>query len=682
MKRFWAALLVLSLAIALSAKDIKRPDSYNYLRAEEAIENGEFNEALQYLQKELAVNPKNGYAYFRTAWINLQREENGLALSNIEKALRYLPKKDKEYIGFSHNLKANVFSNLGQNDKAVEELGLAIKAQPEDIDYLNYRGQKYYEMKKYDLSNADYLRVTKIEPGSIIGFLGLGRNAYDQKNFAEAEKNYDYALKLAPEESQCYCFRAECYIEQKKWNRAIEDLVKAVSIDESARAVELMEKINEEPQFSKLMSRLNTEIKKTPAEFTWLYIAGLLNKFNGKPQDAIPFFKKIIEFDENENIYYLMADTYSELGMYEKATESIGRALEEDSTNNNYHWEKAVIAHRMGDMKGSIAAATKMVKNAENEYFPYKARGMVMMWAELYDEAIDDFNTAVSIEPNQIHTYLLRGYCHTKQNNHEAARDDYEKVIETDTVAKTATEAMFAYAMLGDRDKAVEMCDSVLANENTQGALYNAACLYSRLNAPATACRYLQKVFDKGIFELAHIEKDFDMENIRNNEEFERIMNEQRRKQVETVAKMTETTDNTEYEEEEVEVPFTKEGSLCRVKCYINDLPLSFIFDTGASEVSMSMVEATFMMKNGYLGKNDVAGSANFLDANGNVNEGTIINLRNVNFGGLSLNNVRASVVRNQKAPLLLGQTVLNRVGKIEIDNINKVLKITHKIKK
>ena len=66
------------------------------------------------------------------------------------------------------------------------------------------------------------------------------------------------------------------------------------------------------------------------------------------------------------------------------------------------------------------------------------------------------------------------------------------------------------------------------------------------------------------------------------------------------------------------------------------------------------------------------------MDANGDVNVGTIINLKNVNFGGLDLNNVRASVVRNQKAPLLLGQSVLGRLGKIEIDNSNNILRITH----
>lgn len=93
------------------------------------------------------------------------------------------------------------------------------------------------------------------------------------------------------------------------------------------------------------------------------------------------------------------------------------------------------------------------------------------------------------------------------------------------------------------------------------------------------------------------------------------------------------------------------------------------------------MVEANFMMKNGYLDKKDVIGSERFMDAVGNISEGTVINIREVDFGGLKLQNVRASVVRNQKAPLLLGQTVLSRLGKIEIDYERRVLKITHRVK-
>lgn len=93
------------------------------------------------------------------------------------------------------------------------------------------------------------------------------------------------------------------------------------------------------------------------------------------------------------------------------------------------------------------------------------------------------------------------------------------------------------------------------------------------------------------------------------------------------------------------------------------------------------MVEANFMLKNGYLKKEDFVGSQRFIDANGDISEGTVVNLRNVDFGGLRLNNVKASVVRNQKAPLLLGQTVLGRLGSIEIDNPGKKLIITNNSK-
>ncbi|MDD7258576.1 MAG: retropepsin-like aspartic protease [Prevotellaceae bacterium] len=100
-------------------------------------------------------------------------------------------------------------------------------------------------------------------------------------------------------------------------------------------------------------------------------------------------------------------------------------------------------------------------------------------------------------------------------------------------------------------------------------------------------------------------------------------------------------------------------------------------YDTGASDVSLSMVEATFMMKNGYLSQDDVVGSSYFMDANGNVSEGTMLVLRKVTFGDDVLTNVHASVVRNQRAPLLLGQSVLARLGKVEIDNQKRIIKIS-----
>ena len=133
-----------------------------------------------------------------------------------------------------------------------------------------------------------------------------------------------------------------------------------------------------------------------------------------------------------------------------------------------------------------------------------------------------------------------------------------------------------------------------------------------------------------------------------------------------------------EYTTEIVEIPFSKENGVTKVKCTINGLPLHFVFDTGAADVTISLIEANFMLKNDYIKPTDIIGTARYMDANGDITDGTVINLRSVNFGGLELENVRASVVRNQKAPLLLGQSVLGSLGKIEINNSDMKLLITH----
>ena len=185
---------------------------------------------------------------------------------------------------------------------------------------------------------------------------------------------------------------------------------------------------------------------------------------------------------------------------------------------------------------------------------------------------------------------------------------------------------------------------------------------------------------EKGFRRFAHIKRDRDLNNIRELSSFKALIQEYELKHQEEVERVEE--ENVEYVEKVVEVPFTKDGTICKVKCKINNLPLHFIFDTGASDVSMSMVEATFMLKNDFLSPNDIIGRQNYLTADGEITEGTVVNLRNVDFGGLELNNIKASIVKNQKAPLLLGQSVLNRLGKIEIDNGKRVLKVTYKERK
>lgn len=106
----------------------------------------------------------------------------------------------------------------------------------------------------------------------------------------------------------------------------------------------------------------------------------------------------------------------------------------------------------------------------------------------------------------------------------------------------------------------------------------------------------------------------------------------------------------------------------------VNGIRLRFIFDTGASSICLSQVEATVLYKQGTLKREDIIGTEYFQDATGRISEGTKINLRSVKVGEIELRNVEATVIDNIDAPLLLGQTVLERFGSIEIDNDNSVI--------
>lgn len=113
------------------------------------------------------------------------------------------------------------------------------------------------------------------------------------------------------------------------------------------------------------------------------------------------------------------------------------------------------------------------------------------------------------------------------------------------------------------------------------------------------------------------------------------------------------------------------EGGVRFVWIEINGIRLRFIFDTGASSICISSAEASVLYRQGTLTRSDVLNKEYFQDATGKISEGTKINLREVKIGNMILDNVKATVVDNEDAPLLLGQTVLERFGNIEIDNIN-----------
>lgn len=130
----------------------------------------------------------------------------------------------------------------------------------------------------------------------------------------------------------------------------------------------------------------------------------------------------------------------------------------------------------------------------------------------------------------------------------------------------------------------------------------------------------------------------------------ERVSNSSRIRQGRTIIKMREA------------------NGVYHVPCKINGTEMEFIFDTGASDITMSLTEASFLYKQGKLTEEDFIGTQQYQIADGSIHEGAIVVLRKVEIGSWELHDVKASIVDNMEAPLLLGQSALAKFGKISID--------------
>lgn len=133
----------------------------------------------------------------------------------------------------------------------------------------------------------------------------------------------------------------------------------------------------------------------------------------------------------------------------------------------------------------------------------------------------------------------------------------------------------------------------------------------------------------------------------------------------------------------EVVVPMERqENGLYLIPCKVNGVPMKFIFDTGASSVNISMTEALFLLKNGRIQENDIKGTSRVQIANGEIVENTKILLRKIEVGGIEINDVDATVSHNLNAPLLLGQSAISKLGTIQLEDANLIIKDTEGVEK
>jgi clan AA aspartic protease (TIGR02281 family) len=366
---------------------------------------------------------------------------------------------------------------------------------------------------------------------------------------------------------------------------------------------------------------------------------------------------------------------YDKIGFYDKAISDFNAGIKLDPDDEDFYLSRAASFNAQEKFDDAINDINKAIQLKPMNISGYSAKARSKwMYKKDYQGAIEDISMAITIDDENTHAYLVRARLYQQLNKQNLAQADLNKIIELNDSSSTLAYALILQNKL---QEANTLIDTLIKNDSTD--YYDYACMYSLMNAKAKAIDYLHKALENGWRDFVHLENDPDVDNIRNTQEYKSLLADYKSKykkemsDYESVNISNPTAKNAGKQVYAIPIKKLK-SNLYEVICSVNGVPMKFIYDTGASGVLLSRTEADFLLKNDYLKSSDFGGKVRSKIANGSIVEGISLKIRKFKIGDFELDNIEGTIIDNADVDLLLGQSVLQKFGKIEIDNEKSIM--------
>ena len=657
---------------------------YNYRRGLELMDTDE-QEAYQELQKEVEQYKENGYAHYYMGMILFNQAEYDQARAAINLAIQYL-KRDGEWLSLAYVLRARINEEVDDEDAASMDYDTALRINPDCKSAYEHRGVFHHRKKNYALSDADFKRYTELDPGNPYGFACLGRNALEQDNVYEAIFHFEYCIALSPQYDPVYPFRAECRLKQGDIAGCIDDCLYALSLDGMNRkAVDILHYDVPDEFFPLLNVKVKAQKLRDPNNSFWPYLLGWMYRSREQYYDSIRELLEAQRIDSKPIYLDWIAMDYMDLGDYRRAEVYARRALDGREDDYGLH-----------QMLGDILTHQLRYEEAYQEYEichklqPDNIRSLealseVTRLLGRAEDAKKYAEDAITLDPTSSRSWMRLAQACAKAGDQMGQHKALQEVVTLPDAERN--DRIFALTLLGDHEKALlENTDNWTLQGNKDYAVFclNKAWIYAQVGEVEDAKQALVDSLNNGMRKFDFLLNHDSLQClycIPDLEEYVRPFRLQAMYEYLQENKNLYAEGEDEGSDRIVSIPFIQENGQCKVKTLVNGLPLDAVIDPSSTVATISTVEASFMMKNGYLEERDFGGKTGYLTRTGEIEDGTVINLREIKIGDQIWYDVRVLVVSNQESPLLFGQPILRRYAKVEIDKASKVVRLIQEIR-
>ena len=328
--------------------------------------------------------------------------------------------------------RGNAYIELGEVQRAVGDLTLAIQLDPTLVSAFKKRGEAYNSLGKFQLAIVDFDQVIRLDAGSASSYAQQSLSYSELGAPKVAIQALDRAVQLEPDNPQLLLSRGEAYNQLGQYSRAIEDLDQAIALD---------------PELATAYSSRG-------------------NAYNGvgQYQRAIADFDRATSLDEDLfSSYALKGIALNKLGRYESAIHEFNRAINLDDSVPLPHSQRAFAYGALGQYDQVIQSATQAISLDPEDATAYYARGKALGSLKQFERAIEDLDRAISLNPGIAMSYAYRGDAYTELGDYQRAIENFEAAVNVDSgPAWPYAQLGKAFSEFGEYKQAIQSLDTAI----------------------------------------------------------------------------------------------------------------------------------------------------------------------------------------------------------------------------
>ncbi len=453
-------------------------------------------------EKLLKENPSDYETYYRRAMEYYKHNVYSKALNDINSALKYTPVSEKALRGDQLMMRANIYQMTGKWQEALNDLNSALALDPTSYIILYQKANAEYNLGLYAEAKADFQRMQMLNNRSQEALIGLARIAVKENNYGLANDYCEQAVAIAPSQSEIYVRRASVRQMMGNDNGAVDDLILAISTENSnTKALQELVKLSN-TNYSAVMTGLSNAIRQAPKVGMFYYIRAVIAESHYNYLAAITDYKKILyeNLYNYAGIYGSLAKCYYALGNYEEALDNIDYALAASKNNKTFFATRAQILRAMDKADEAIEWADKALAKDDNYNDAIIVKALASIDIKQYETATSLLGEAAFNDAGNAYLYILRAWvldqCMGQKSN---ANTFYNRVLDFPSDGVKSLKG-FASLALGKMADANSWMANILSNlkESDGYEYYIGTCFYAQTGNTAKALDCMEKALEKG----------------------------------------------------------------------------------------------------------------------------------------------------------------------------------------